>query len=57
MKFVEANQVGKQKLLAAGIIPTHYIFTLDDSGSMSGSKWTDLMQVFGNTINTIRNIP
>ena len=50
MKFVEANQVDKQKLFAAGLSPTHYIFALDDSGSMSGSKWSDLMSAFKSTI-------
>lgn len=32
------------------IPPTHFIFALDESGSMQGMKWADLMSAFGQTI-------
>lgn len=36
---------------------THYIFVLDDSGSMQGEKWNNLMTAFSNTVNIIKKSP
>jgi hypothetical protein len=33
----------------------HFIFALDDSGSMSGGSWNDLMKAVGETINKIKH--
>lgn len=37
-------------------VPTHYIFVLDDSGSMKGGKWDDLMTSFKAAILEIQKI-
>lgn len=58
MIYVESNQVDKQKIATSGISPTHYIFSLDDSGSMTcNNRWNNLMAAFKNSIETIRKIP
>lgn len=55
MKFVKANTVSAQNVLV--VEPTHYIFALDDSGSMEGEKWQNLMFAFGTAIDKIKSIP
>lgn len=57
MNFVTSNEIDKQSILAGGS-QTHYIFVLDDSGSMhTNNKWDDLMSAFKNTIETIKALP
>lgn len=56
MIFVKSNQLEAQKISQAAQ-PTHYIFALDDSGSMSGKPWQDLMFALSEAIKTIKNIP
>lgn len=34
----------------------HYIFALDDSGSMSGQKWRDLMNSFSISVEQLKKI-
>ncbi len=58
MNFVESNQMDQQKLKINTTTPTHYIFVLDDSGSMSiYNKWEDLMTAFTKSIQKIRDLP
>lgn len=35
----------------------HYIFALDDSGSMHGQRWQNLMNSFRITIAEIQSLP
>jgi len=51
MKFVKANVVEQQKQIVSKANPTHYIFALDESGSMIGDKWNQLMLAFTEAIN------
>lgn len=61
MKFVKYNKMADQ-IKTNTPTPIHYIFALDDSGSMkrntsSGkTRWEDLMAAFNNTINDIKQI-
>ena len=36
------------------LAPIHYIFALDDSGSMKGSPWSNLTNSFTHTIDRIK---
>jgi len=54
MNFVKSNAVNIQKETALAVDPIHYIFALDDSGSMHGSKWNDLMEAFSTAIHRLR---
>ena len=57
MKFVDSSQVNKQKIVSQSEA-SHYIFALDDSGSMcSSNKWTNLMVAFQNSLNIIKKLP
>jgi hypothetical protein len=57
MKFVKSNAVDLQKKsMATTNAPTHYIFALDDSGSMSYQKWQDLMISYKAAIEAIKKI-
>ncbi len=57
MNFVESNQIDKQKLRLRSF-PCHYIFVLDDSGSMrSDNRWIDLMTAFTTSIELIKGLP
>jgi hypothetical protein len=49
MKYVKSNALDAQKA-AMNDKPTHYIFALDDSGSMQGQKWKDLMMAYKTAI-------
>jgi len=42
MNFVKSNTVELQNQISI-VEPTHYIFALDNSGSMEGKEWEDLM--------------
>lgn len=55
MKFVKSNSIDIQKLMSV-TEPIHYIFALDQSGSMSGGKWEDLMGAFKAAISSLRKI-
>lgn len=57
MKYVKSNALEAQKMSMAATGPTHYIFALDDSGSMSGQKWADLMTSYKAAIDAIKKIP
>jgi hypothetical protein len=56
MNFKKSQEVDLQKQITL-VAPTHYIFALDDSGSMSGGKWNNLMAAFKTAINVIRGMP
>jgi hypothetical protein len=58
MKYVKSNALDAQKaaMSATTTQPTHYIFALDDSGSMYGQKWSDLMTSYKTAIEAIRKI-
>jgi hypothetical protein len=57
MNYVQSNALDAQKVaMSSKTEPTHYIFALDDSGSMSGQKWTDLMISYNTAIEAIRKI-
>jgi len=49
MNYVKSNALETQKLMTTPN-PVHYIFVLDDSGSMSGRKWKDLMTSYNTAI-------
>ena len=46
MKWVNSNALTSQQMAMTSSEAIHYIFALDDSGSMSGQKWFDLMKSF-----------
>ena len=50
MPFNKAD-IQKQGVVNA---PVHYIFALDDSGSMSGSSWSNLTNSFTQTVDRIK---
>jgi len=49
MNYVKSNALEIQKLMTTQN-PVHYIFALDDSGSMSGTRWQDLMTSYNAAI-------
>lgn len=53
LKYVPFNSADKQKKEASAC-PVHYIFALDESRSMSGTRWTNLMRSLSETVNKIR---
>ncbi len=50
MNFVKTNKVFSQ---IKATIPIHYIFALDNSGSMKGAKWNSLMEAYSAAITTL----
>ena len=51
LEYVDYNQKHSQ-MLTGGV---HFIFALDESGSMGGSPWEELMQAFRKTLSDIVN--
>lgn len=51
MKWVASNSLDAQKMAMTSTQSIHFIFALDDSGSMGGQKWLDLMKSFQISIN------
>ena len=49
IKYVPFNKADLQKQEATSS-PVHYIFALDQSGSMSGSQWGKLLTSFKQTV-------
>jgi secreted protein with Ig-like and vWFA domain len=45
-----------QTLMSKKTKPIHYIFALDESGSMSGSRWDELMKAMRINIQQIVNV-
>ncbi len=43
MTWVASNKLTTQKAAMTSSENIHYIYVLDDSGSMKGRKWTDLI--------------
>jgi hypothetical protein len=52
-QYVPFNKADIQKQGVSNA-PIHYIFALDDSGSMNGSNWSNLINSFTQTINRIK---
>ena len=49
LEYVDFNK--KQSLMIVGGV--HFIFALDESTSMKGKKWLDLMKAFEKTLSDI----
>lgn len=56
MTWVASNQLSTQKAAMTSSEHIHYIYALDDSGSMSGQKWTDLMKAYQVSINELKKV-
>lgn len=54
MKWVNSNALTAQQMSMTSTEPMHYIFALDDSGSMGGQKWADLMKSYEISINRLK---
>lgn len=51
LKYVEYSMAYAQRQEAASV---HYIFALDESGSMRGERWANLLTSFRETINKLK---
>lgn len=52
----DTAEIKSQALMARKVKPTHYIFALDESYSMQGSNWDQLMKAMRSNIQQIVNI-
>ena len=53
-QYVPFNKADIQKQGVTNA-PVHYIFALDDSSSMRGSRWNNLINSFTQTVNRIKS--